>query len=151
MNVLYERTKVYDEAQVRTILDQTNKVKGLTTAFNAQNETFSQIKAAAQAAGIDINNLAASEDADHRSGAQRQRSPEGRERCDRQGQRVHFPRAAALRVAEPFLSDQRRVHAACQRHVDHADAQPSKAGRSSSYSKSSLSIRLYAESKSRSR
>jgi vacuolar-type H+-ATPase subunit I/STV1 len=42
MNVLYERTKVYDEAQVRNILDQTNKVKGLTAAFNAQNETFSQ-------------------------------------------------------------------------------------------------------------
>jgi hypothetical protein len=61
MNVLYERTKVYDEAQVRTILDQTNKVKGLTTAFNSQNETFSQTRAAAQAAGIDINNLAASE------------------------------------------------------------------------------------------
>jgi hypothetical protein len=126
MNVLYARTQVYDEAQVRVILDQTNKVKGLTTAFNAQNETFSQIKAAAQAAGIDINNLAASETRITEAALKGQRGPEDGERCDRQGQRVYLPRAAALRVAEPFLPDQRRVHAACQRHVDHADAQPAR-------------------------
>jgi hypothetical protein len=61
MNTLYARTQVYDETQVRNILDQTNKVKGLTAAYNTQNEVFSHTKAAAQAAGIDLNNLADSE------------------------------------------------------------------------------------------
>lgn len=61
MTLLHDKATVYNEKQTRDLLDQTNKVKALTAAYNAQNAAFSETKAAAQSAGIDINNLAASE------------------------------------------------------------------------------------------